>query len=115
MTIKNLAQHRRKKIQARKRSKLLGNSERPRLAIYKSNTAFYVQAVDDTQGHTLLALDTRKIGKRNKESVAKLGQELTTQLQNKNIKQIRFDCSGYLYHGLVKHFAETLHQSGLKP
>lgn len=114
MVIKNPKQQRRKKIHTRIRKKISGTAERPRLSLYRSNKAFYAQLVDDVQGHTLLALDTRKLGGKNKEHVAKLGKAVTEEVLKKGIQKILLDRSGYPYHGLVKEFSQAMHQAGLK-
>ncbi len=113
MTIKNPKQQRRKKIHQRIRQIIKGTAQRPRLSLYKSNKAFYAQLIDDAQGHTLLALDTRKLGTKNKAHVTKLGQTFTQTAKEKGIQQILFDRSGYLYHGLVKAFSQAMHEAGL--
>ena len=50
---------RRQKIRRKIRKKLSGTKERPRLSVYRSNSEIYVQLIDDTQGHTLLAASSR--------------------------------------------------------
>jgi len=40
---------------ARVRKRVRGTTERPRLAVYRSNVAIYAQVIDDTRGHTLAA------------------------------------------------------------
>ena len=47
---------RRAKIKRRIRRKVLGTAEMPRLCVYRSNKAIYVQLVDDTKGATILSV-----------------------------------------------------------
>jgi large subunit ribosomal protein L18 len=44
---------RRHKISKRIRGKVLGTPERPRLAVFRSNTEIYAQLIDDTNRHYL--------------------------------------------------------------
>ncbi len=37
-----------------------GTAERPRLAVFRSNKAFYAQIINDDKGQTLLSLCTEK-------------------------------------------------------
>ncbi len=42
----------------RLRNHLAGTAERPRLAVFRSNSHMYAQIIDDTVGHTLVAAST---------------------------------------------------------
>ncbi len=44
----------RQKRHLRIRKNISGTPERPRLSIYRSNKQFYVQLIDDVNGHTLV-------------------------------------------------------------
>ena len=50
---------RRHKISKRIRGKVSGNAERPRLAIFRSNSEIYAQLIDDASSTTLLSYSTR--------------------------------------------------------
>ena len=99
--------------------KVKGTAERPRLAIFRSNIAFYAQLIDDTAGKTLLAIATNgkeykgKV-KNTKEGVQSLGETLAKKAATKNITKVVFDRAGYLYHGKVKAFADGARTGGLK-
>ena len=100
---------------ARVRGKIYGTAELPRLSIYRSNKYVYAQAIDDEAGHTLAAVDGRKLGLRaNKEDAKKVGAEMAKVLNAKNIESVVFDRNGYLYHGVVAAFAEGLREAGIK-
>jgi large subunit ribosomal protein L18 len=105
----------------RLRSHLKGTANQPRVSVYRSNVATYLQFIDDNQGKTLLALDDRQIKKgSNKELSGKIAKafDLGTQAGQaalaKDIKKIVFDRGGYRYHGRVKAVADGLRQSGLQ-
>ena len=87
------------------RASLAGSSERPRLCVFKSNTALYVQLIDDNTGATLGSAkgkDPKKVG----EEIAKLGT-------SKGIKAVVFDRGGYIYTGKVKALADAAREGGL--
>ncbi len=105
----------RQQRKARVRGKVFGTAELPRLSIYRSNKYVYAQAIDDNAGHTLAAVDGRKLGLRaNKEDAKKVGAEMAKVLAEKNISQVVFDRNGYLYHGVVAAFADGLREAGIK-
>jgi large subunit ribosomal protein L18 len=47
----------------RVRGKVSGTSERPRLAVYRSNLGIYAQLVDDGEGRTLAAVGFKNLPK----------------------------------------------------
>ncbi len=99
----------------RVRAKIFGTQERPRVTVFRSNKHFYAQAIDDTKGNTLAYSDGIKLGvKSNKEGAATVAKDLGEKLKAAGIETIVFDRNGYLYHGVVASFAETLRESGIK-
>lgn len=107
------------KRKKRIRSTVNGNAERPRLAVFKSNTHLYAQIINDEQGATLVAASTlekeqRGKVKNNLTGAKTLGQLIAQRAQQKKISQVVFDRSGYLYHGKVKAFADAAREAGLK-
>ncbi|MFM7851520.1 MAG: 50S ribosomal protein L18, partial [Flammeovirgaceae bacterium] len=55
---------RRERIKKGIRKKLEGTAARPRLSVFKSNTAIYAQVIDDSKGVTLLAASSRDLDKK---------------------------------------------------
>ena len=53
-----LKDSRRSRIKKSIRGKIAGTAERPRLTVYRSNSAVYAQIIDDAQGNILGALPT---------------------------------------------------------
>ena len=111
------------KRKARNRFKLKSNSTVDlRLTVFRSNTNFYSQIVDDRKGITLVAASTlekdikAKIKNKggNKSAAELVGIELAKRADKKGIKSVFFDRGGYLYHGRVKVFAEAVRKEGLK-
>jgi large subunit ribosomal protein L18 len=110
------------KKQARIRKKIKGTSERPRLVIFRSARHAYAQIIDDASGKTLLSVST--LSKELREEVKKaktpieryklIGTAAAKKALEKNIKEVVFDRSGYLYHGRVKALADGAREGGLK-
>ncbi|OHA91671.1 MAG: 50S ribosomal protein L18 [Candidatus Zambryskibacteria bacterium RIFCSPHIGHO2_01_FULL_49_18] len=101
-----------KKLQARDRkrkkirAKISGTSLRPRLSVFKSNTAIYAQIIDDTAGKTLVAAKG--------SDAAKVGVEVAKNAAGKKIKAVVFDRGGYVYTGKVRALAEAARAAGLE-
>ena len=111
----------REKKHARMREKLRGTSERPRLAVYRSNSHMYAQIIDDVQGTTLVAASSLEKDAKsalkatdNKEAAAYVGDLVGKRAVEKGIKQVVFDRAGYIYHGKVAALAEAAREAGLE-
>ena len=64
----------RQKRHLRIRNHLQGTPTRPRLSVYRSNKAIYVQVIDDIHGHTLVSARSQELAHGNNKEVAqKLG------------------------------------------
>ncbi|MFM7487032.1 MAG: 50S ribosomal protein L18 [Cytophagales bacterium] len=108
---------RRERIKKGIRKKLEGTAARPRLSVFKSNTAIYAQVIDDSKGVTLLAASSRDLDKKGgvKIDISKnVGKKLAEKALASGIEQVVFDRNGYLYHGNVKALAEGAREGGLK-
>ena len=93
------------------RKKVSGTLSSPRLAIYKSLTSIYAQVIDDEAGKTLAASSV----KGKKITAAKeLGEKICAAAQKANIEKVVFDRAGLRYHGVIKAFAESAREKGLK-
>ena len=57
---KNYKRLRRERIRRGMRERIRGTAARPRLSVFRSHYAIYVQAVDDATGRTLAASSSRK-------------------------------------------------------
>lgn len=99
------------------RSKVRGTSDRPRLSVFRSNTAIYAQLIDDVSGKTILntsSMEVEKSKNANVESSREVGRILAEKALVSGITAIVFDRGGYLYHGKVKALAEGAREGGLK-
>lgn len=103
------------KNKARIRKTVKGTAERPRLAVYRSTRHTYAQLIDDVTGKTLVATSTKIIGeaKKNADASKGVGNDLAKKAMEKNIKEIVFDRSGYVYQGRVKAVADGAREGGL--
>ncbi|MDR0503625.1 MAG: 50S ribosomal protein L18 [Treponema sp.] len=106
----------RRKIHIRKR--ICGTAERPRMTVTKSNRSLSVQIIDDIKGHTLVSASSLEKDLKNiKTTVAgagQLGEIIGKRLLEKNIKTVVFDRNGYLYHGIIKAFADGARKAGIE-
>ena len=105
-------------IHQRIRHKVKGNSEKPRLAIYRSLNHIYAQVIDDRQGQTLVSASSTEKELRgntggNLEAAKRIGQAIAERALAKGIDQVVFDRGGYLYHGRVKALADAARAAGL--
>ena len=102
----------------RVRTKVSGTAERPRLCMYRSNTSIYAQIIDDVAGCTLAQASTMdkevKTKHSNKEAAKEVGALIAKRAEEKKIKTVVFDRSGYIYHGVVKELAEAAREGGLE-
>jgi large subunit ribosomal protein L18 len=104
----------RRRRHARVRAKVRGTTERPRLAVYRSNRTIYVQVIDDANGTTLCAADSRATADGDKRAQAKaVGKLIAERAKAAGIETVVFDRGGFLYHGRVKALAEGAREGGL--
>ena len=106
------------KRKVRIRKKVYGDSNKPRLAVYKSNKNNYVQAIDDLNHTTIGSASTLskelKVERLTIDAAKKVG-ELMGDILNKNkIEEAVFDRGGYIYHGRVKALADGIREKGIK-
>jgi large subunit ribosomal protein L18 len=97
------------------RSRVIGSAVKPRLTVFKSNTAIYAQLIDDATSTTLAAADTRKL--KGDTLVARanlLGETIAKLAKDKSITTIVFDRGGFRYQGAVAAVAEGARSGGLK-
>lgn len=103
------------------RNRFSGTSERPRLAVFRSNNHMYAQIIDDTVGKTLVAASTLEkdvkdnLKKTNDvEAAAYLGTVIAKRASEKGITAVVFDRGGYIYQGKVAALAEAAREAGLE-
>jgi large subunit ribosomal protein L18 len=103
------------------RRRLLGTSERPRLAVFRSSKHIYAQIIDDLAGITLVAASTVdpdvrsqvKLGS-NRRAAEIVGSLLGERAKGKGIGKVAFDRRHYKYHGRVQALADAVRKAGLQ-
>jgi large subunit ribosomal protein L18 len=117
----NTKQIARIKRQRRVRTKVVGSSQRPRLAVNKTLANIFVQLIDDQARKTLLSastLDEKIKGAHiyggNVKAAAMLGELIARLAKEKGISKIVFDRRGRPYHGRIKVLAESARKAGLE-
>lgn len=110
----------RQKKHRRMRNRLSGTTERPRLAVFRSNTHMYAQIIDDIEGKTIVSASTlqkdvkAELEKTNDVAAAKyLGQVIGKKAVEAGVKEVVFDRGGYIYQGKVQALAEAAREAGL--
>jgi len=106
MKSSNIKTQQRARRRKRIRAKIKGTAEKPRLSVFRSNTAIYAQMIDDTIGKTLAAAKGK--------DAAKVGKEIAKAASAKKIVTAVFDRGGYIYTGSVRALAEAARAAGLK-
>jgi len=99
---------------ARIRAKVSGTAERPRLAVFKSNQAIYVQLIDDVAAVTLAAADSRKEKGTMTEGAKVVGSAIAKAAGAKGITSVVFDRGGFKYQGTIAALADAAREGGLK-
>ena len=112
--------HERRRLRRyRIRKRVTGNSERPRLSVFRSASHIYAQVIDDASGRTLVQASSREtLGERvegkGKAAVGfAVGKLVGERAQQQGIARVAFDRGGYLYHGRVKALADGARAAGL--
>lgn len=110
-----LKRHRRIRI------RMLGTSAKPRLVVHRSLKNISAQIIDDTKNTILYSLSTldKEIKQKfsyggNTKAAQFFGEAFAKKAKEKGITKIIFDRAGYLYHGRIKAFAESLRKGGLE-
>ena len=112
--MKSLKQQKRERRHKRVRAKIFGSAERPRLSIYKSNTALLAQIIDDSKGVTLASVSSAaEKGKTPRERAEAAASTLAKRALDMGIRAVVFDRGGFQYVGSIKAFADAARAAGL--
>ncbi len=110
---------RRQKLRWRIRTKLHGTAQKPRLSVFRSNKDIYAQLINDDNGTTIAAANSREkdiaavAGNKVAKSLS-VGKSIAQKALALGITGCIFDRGGYLYHGRVKSVADGAREGGLK-
>ena len=111
-----------KNVKIRRKKRIIGDQERPRLVVFRSLTNISVQIIDDFEQKTLVGLSSNskvlaaKIKKaKSRTEVSKIvGAEIAKLAKKQKISRVVFDRNGYKYHGRVKALADSAREAGLE-
>ena len=109
-------------MKVKRKKRIYGTSEKPRLVVFRSLQYIYGQIIDDSNNKVLASVSNIsksaaanvKKAKSKTEASKLLGKMLGEQAVKNKIETIVFDRNGYLYHGRIKAFAEGAREGGLK-
>lgn len=99
------------------RKKVSGTELRPRLTVFVSNKHFYAQIIDDEKQHTLVSYSSLHFSSpvgNNIEVAKQVAVQLAKIALKKKITQVVLDRGGFLFHGKIRAFTETLKSEGIK-
>lgn len=104
----------RKRVRFSIRKKVSGTSERPRLAVFRSNKEIYAQLIDDVSNVTLTSASSANSNGTKTEQASEVGKLIADNALKAGISSVVFDRGGFLYHGRIKALAESAREGGLK-
>ena len=111
----------RAKKHERIRNRFKGTAERPRLAVFRSNSHMSAQIIDDVEGKILVSASTMEKEIKgeleqtdNVEAAAYVGTVIAKRALEKGIKEVVFDRGGFIYQGKVAALAEAAREAGLE-
>ena len=104
----------RKRVRYSIRKKISGTSDRPRLAVFRSNKEIYVQIINDTESVTLTSASSKDAKGTKIEQASIVGKLIADNAKIAGIDSVVFDRGGFLYHGRVKALADSAREGGLK-
>jgi large subunit ribosomal protein L18 len=105
----------------RVRVNVKGNSQRPRLSIYRSLAEIYAQVIDDQAGQTIASassidseLRAQMKGLKKSEQAKLVGKTVAERAKSKGVQMVVFDRGGNKYTGRVKALADGAREGGLE-
>jgi large subunit ribosomal protein L18 len=111
-------QEARKRRHRRVRKKVRGTSERPRLAVFRSNKHVYAQVIDDVRGVTIAAASTKEQGfsgpTATVDAAKQVGKLVAERAKAAGIETVVLDRGGFQYHGRVAGVADAAREAGLE-
>ena len=101
---------------SRRRARIHGTAERPRLSVNISNKHIIAQIIDDDKGATLAYATT--VGSKDKgsktELAAKIGSEIAKKAKKAKIEKVVFDRGSRLYASRLSALADAARKEGLE-
>ena len=108
----------RRAVHTRIRRRVRGNSERPRLAIFRSLNHIYAQVIDDERAVTIASASTVEKDLRggtggNIEAAQRVGRAIAERAIAAGVEQVVFDRGGFRFHGRIKSLVDAAREAGL--
>jgi large subunit ribosomal protein L18 len=98
-----------------------GDSDRPRLTVFRSARHIYAQIIDDNAGKTLVQASTLDKavrdgvkGKKKADASKEVGKAVADRAKKAGISKVVFDRNGYRYHGRIAAVADGAREGGLE-
>ena len=92
-----------------------------RLSIYRSSRHIYAQIISGDENKIIASASTVEKSMRdeldytgNASAAAAIGKLVAERAQEKGVKAVAFDRSGFKYHGRVKALADAAREAGLQ-
>ena len=109
----------RERRHVRLRKNVRGSDQRPRLAVFRSNTGIYAQVINDREGRTLAAAssldkDLSVDGKGKIGVATAVGKLVAERAKAAGVEAVVFDRGGNRYMGRVAALADGAREAGLK-
>ena len=100
----------------KKRIKVKGTKNIPRLSVYRSNKRVYVQLIDDDAQKTLQGVrgEIYTKGSQGIVTAFQAGEKIGKLAVKAKIERAVFDRGGYKFHGQIKAVCEGALKGGLK-
>lgn len=106
------------KRETKKKNKVFGTKERPRLSVFKSNRWLYAQLINDETGRTLAGISSAKLAKSASrtgiETAKELGKQIALLGKKAKITKVIFDRGRFVYKGKIKAVADGAREGGLQ-
>jgi len=107
-------QENRSRRHARIRARVIGSAQKPRIAVFRSNRFVYAQLINDAEGKTLAAADSRKEkGANMSEKAIAVGKSIAAAAKKAGIEKAVFDRGGFQYQGVIAAVADGAREGGL--
>ena len=120
-SVTKLRRESRLKRHQRVRKHVRGQTDRPRLSVYRSLNHISAQVIDDIAGRTLAAASSSESDLRKAQTstaglsaAEAVGKAVAERAKKAGITTVVFDRGGYIYHGRVKALAEAARSAGLE-
>lgn len=104
-----------RKIKSKRNFAKLVASGKPMVRVSKSNKNVVAQLFDVEKGKTIFSMSTSSIKKGTKtEKATALGKEFAKKMAKAKVENAVFNRNGFVYHGRIKAFAESLRENNIK-